>query len=574
MFKRFLATALLPLSLIACTADGAQSVASAPNPAQAPGVVSAADPRAAEAGAQMLRKGGTATDAAIATMLALTVVEPQSSGIGGGGFYVHHSADGQIETLDGRETAPMAAGPDWFLDDAGQPRPFMQAVLSGLSVGVPGNVRLAAEAHEHHGKLAWKELFQPAIALARDGFTVTARLSQFLTNSKNRAGFTAEGRALFYDAAGNPLPEGTLVKNPALAETLEMIAQRGPNAFYTGDNAQKIASTVAAATPGAQAMVIGDVQQYVAKQRDPVCGEYRVWKICGMGPPSSGATTVLAILKQLEGFDMKALGKDSPVAWHLFAESQRLAFADRELYLADEDFVQVPVKGLVDSTYLSSRGQLISTSSTMAQVAAGNPPRETPAVALADGDEPQESGTSHFVAVDRWGNAVSYTSTVEGSFGSGLMVGGYYLNNELTDFSMSPARDGVPVANRVEPGKRPRSSMAPTLVYDAQGRLVLAIGAAGGATIPVQVAKALVGYLDWGLPAQAAIGLPVLYSPGDTITLEQGTSLEAMIPALEALGHKGITSRTLPLKANAVERTVNGWNGVADPRSEGAAVAE
>lgn len=575
MLKRFLATALLPLSLIACTADGQQTVASTPN-ATSPkaGVVSAADPRAAEAGAQMLRKGGTAADAAIATMLALTVVEPQSSGIGGGGFYVHHSATGQIETLDGRETAPMAAGPDWFLDASGQPRPFMEAVLSGLSVGVPGNVRLAAQAHEQHGKLAWKDLFQPAIALARDGFTVTERFNQFLVNAKNRAGFTAEGRALFYDAAGNPLPVGTLVKNPALAETLEMIARRGPDAFYTGDHAQKIASVVGAATPGAKTMVTGDVEHYVAKQRDPVCGEYRVWKICGMGPPSSGATTVLAILKQLESFDMKALGKDSPVAWHLFAESQRLAFADRELYLADDDFVQVPVRGLVDTAYLASRGRLISATSTMAQVAAGDPPRDTPPIALADGDEPQESGTSHFVAVDRWGNAVSYTSTVEGSFGSGLMVGGYYLNNELTDFSMSPARDGVPVANRVEAGKRPRSSMAPTLVYDAQGRLVLAIGAAGGATIPVQVAKALVGNLDWGVPAQEAIGLPVLYSPGDTITVEQGSALEAMIPALEALGHKNISARTLPLKANAVELTAAGWVGAADPRSEGAAVAE
>jgi len=573
MLKRFFATALLPLVLIACTADGRQAVNSTPA-APASGVVSAADPRAAEAGAKMLRKEGTAADAAIATMLALTVVEPQSSGIGGGGFYVHHAATGGIETLDGRETAPMAAGPGWFLDPAGKPRPFMEAVLSGLSVGVPGNVRLAAEAHRRHGKLAWKDLFGPAIDLARDGFVITPRLHDFLERSPERAGFTAEGRALFYDAAGKPLPAGTLVKNPALARTLEAVARKGADAFYSGDHAQEIAATVAAATPGARTMVTGDVEHYTAREREPVCGAYRVWRICGMGPPSSGATTVLAILKQLEGFDLEALGRESPVAWHLFAESQRLAFADRELYLADDDFITVPVRGLVDAAYLAERGKLISASSTMEAAAAGNPPRETPALALADGDEPQDSGTSHFVAVDRWGNAVTYTSTVEGAFGSGLMVGGYYLNNELTDFSFSPDRGGVPVANRVDAGKRPRSSMAPTLVYDGEGRLVLAIGAAGGATIPVQVAKALIGHLDWGLPVGEAIGLPLLFSPGDTITVEQGTWLESMVPALEALGHTGINARSLPLKANAVERTATGWTGAADPRSEGTAVSQ
>jgi gamma-glutamyltranspeptidase/glutathione hydrolase len=573
MLKRFLGYALLPLTLAACSTTGGDAVAG--TPAEAAGVVSAADPRAAEAGAAMLRKGGSATDAAIATMIALTVVEPQSSGIGGGGFYVHGGADGTIETIDGRETAPMAASPAWFLGDDGKPRPFMQAVLSGLSVGVPGNIRLAAEAHRQHGKLAWADLFEPAIALARDGFVLTERGREYLTFGKNRAAATPAGLALFYDAAGEPLPAGTLVKNPALAATLEKLAKDGPNAFYSGENAQAIVSAVSAATPGARTMVSGDLEHYAARFREPVCGSYRQWKICGMGPPSSGATTVIAILKQLEGFDLTALGKDSPVAWHLFAESQRLAYADRELYLADGDFVQVPVKGLIDDTYLAQRGSLISADGTMASVSAGSPwPGDAPPIAFADGDEPAENGTSHFVATDRWGNAVTYTSTVEGSYGSGLMVGGYYLNNELTDFSFSPEANGAPVANRVEPGKRPRSSMAPTLVYNSEGRLVLAIGAAGGATIPVQVAKALIGYLDWGLTAQDAIALPVLYSPGDTITVEENSSLVAMIPALEALGHKGAAPRRLPLKANAVEWRDGRWIGAADPRSEGVAVTQ
>lgn len=574
MLKRFIACAILPLALWGCpSSDAPPGSASASH--AAPGVVSAADPRAAEAGAAMLRKGGSATDAAIATMIALTVVEPQSSGIGGGGFYLYGGADGTLETIDGREAAPMAAGPNWFLDGEDAPLPYMQAVLSGLSVGVPGNIRLAAEAHRRHGKLRWAELFAPAIALARDGYVLSERGRTYLAAAKNRAAATPAGLALYYGADGEPLPAGTTIRNPALAATLDRLAKDGPDAFYKGENAQAIASAVSAATPHARAMVTGDIEHYPARLREPVCGAYRTWRVCGMGPPSSGATTVFAILKQIEHFDLTALGKDSPIAWHLFAESQRLAYADRELYLADGDFVQVPVKGLIDDAYLAARGQLISADNRMAQVSAGTPwPGDAPPIAYADGDEPPENGTSHFAAADRWGNLVSYTSTIEGSFGSGLMVGGYYLNNELTDFSFSPEIEGRPVANRVEPGKRPRSSMAPTLVFDADGRLVLAIGAAGGGTIPVQVAKALIGWIDWGLTAEEAIALPVLYSPGETIAIEQGSALEAMIPALEALGHKGIAARRLPLKANAVEWRDGRWVGAADPRSEGAAIGQ
>ena len=573
MSRRFL-LAFAPLALGACaTVPAPSETPIQATTAESRGVVSAADPRAAEAGAEMLRRGGSATDAAIATMLALTVVEPQSSGIGGGGFLLHHAADGTVETLDGRETAPAAATPDWFLGEDDRPRPFMEAVLSGLSVGVPGNIRLAGEAHARHGMLPWADLFAPAIALARDGFVISERFREFLQRARNRAAADAEGQGLFYDEMGEPLAAGTRVRNPALAETLGQIAEHGADWFYSGENATAIAVRVAAETPHPGGMTVVDIAAYQVKERPELCGPYRAYRICGMGPPSSGATTVYAILKQLERFDLGALGADSPTFWHLFAESQRLAFADRERYLADSDFVSVPAVGLMDPDYLAARGRLIDPAATLSQVVAGTP--QGVALAPPDGDEPVENGTSHFVAVDRTGNAVSYTSTIEGSFGSGIMVGGYYLNNELTDFSFTPAGpDGRPVANRVEGGKRPRSSMAPTLVYDSSGELVLAVGAAGGSTIPVQVARVLIGVIDFDLPLGKAMALPVLFSPGEAITVEQGSALEAMIPALRALGHEEVSARGLPLKINGAERTAGGWVGAADPRSEGAAVGE
>lgn len=558
----------MPLLLGACaTAQVAPPAAIAAPEERHAGLVSAADPRAAEAGATILYRGGNATDAAIATMLALTVVEPQSSGIGGGGFLVRGAADGTVETIDGRETAPRAAGPAWFLDSAGQPLPFMQAVRSGLSVGVPGNLRLAEEAHRRHGKLPWADLFAPAIALARDGFYISPRLHEFLGEASDRAAASAEGRALYFDAAGAPLPAGTLVRNPALAATLERIARHGADAFYSGDNARTVAAHVAAQTPHPQGMTERDLAAYRAVPRAAVCGTYRAYRVCGMGPPSSGATTVFAILKQLERFDLRALGSTSPVAWHLIAESMRLAYADRELYLGDSDFVSVPVAGLTDPGYLAARGKLISPVDTMAQVQAGTPPGVK--AALADGAEPPESGTSHFVAIDQDGTTVSYTSTIEGSFGSGIMAGGYYLNNELTDFSFTPETQGKPVANRVEGGKRPRSSMAPTVIYGPDGKLFMAVGAAGGATIPAQVARAVIGAIDWQLTAQQALALPVLFAPGDTVFVERGSVLEAMIPSLRELGHT-VEAKDMPLKANAILLHGGTWTGAADPRSEGA----
>ena len=547
---------------LASAADGAQ------------GIVSAADPRAADAGAQILRAGGNATDAAIATMLALTVVEPQSSGIGGGGFLVWGDDAGHVDTFDGREKAPAAASPEWFFKD-GKAMGIREAVPGGRSVGVPGSIRMVALAHKAHGKLAWKRLFDPAIRLARDGFAVTPRLHTVLDTYRAIGALDPAGRAMFYQPDGAPVGEGTVVKRPALAAFLARVATNGPDAFYIGENAAALAREVQFAPRNPAPLQPGDLAAYQAKQRQPLCGTYRGYRICGMGPPSSGATTVFATLKQLERFDLGTLGKDSPVAWHLIAESERLAYADRGRYLGDSDFVAVPVNGLMDPSYLASRSALIDPAKSLGVVAPGTPPGAQ-ALSWADPATQPENGTSHFVAVDKRGDAVSYTSTIESIFGSGLVVNGYYLNNELTDFNLTPNdAAGRPTANRVEAGKRPRSSMAPTLVYGPDGRLRLAIGAAGGATIPVQVLKAIIGVIDWRLSAQDAIALPTIFAPeGDTVFVEKGTALEAMIPALLALGHKAVIAREPSFKANAVERVGNRWLGAADPRSEGAAVAQ
>jgi gamma-glutamyltranspeptidase/glutathione hydrolase len=317
-------------------------------------------------------------------------------------------------------------------------------------------------------------------------------------------------------------------------------------------------------------MTVGDLASYDAKERPPVCARYRQWRVCGMGPPSSGATTVFAILKQLERFDLKAMGPDSPVAWHLIGESMRLAYADREAYLADPDFIQVPVAGLTDPTYLAERSRLISADRSIPHVTAGSPPGAPRVTTAADGEVP---ATSHMVAVDREGNVASLTSTIEGPWGSGLTVHGFYLNNELTDFSLAPERDGVPVANRVEGGKRPRSSMSPTIVYGPDGKVRIAVGAAGGTTIIAQVAKILIAVLDWDRPAQDAIAMPVIMGIGDSVRIERGTSLEAMMPALTALGDRVVV--TPPgFKANAIEWVDGRWVGAADPRSEGVWVSE
>lgn len=528
------------------------------------GAVSAADPRAQEAGMAMLRMGGNATDAALATMIALTVVEPQSSGIGGGGFFVRGAADGTVETVDGRETAPAGATPDWFLNPDGGLPDFRASVESGLSVGVPGNIELAWEAHKKFGELPWPVLFGPAIELARKGFAVNGRLYKSLTDSAELVAKSDAARAWLMQSDGTPQPVGTLIKNEPLAKTLEAIASGGPQAFYTGEIAGAVASKVASMTPKPGAMTEGDLAGYHAKMRDAVCGNYHGYRLCGMGPPTSGGIAVLQILGMLERFDLKSIGVDNPQTWHLFLEAQRLAYADRELYLADTDFVQVPVTGLVDRDYLVRRSMLIAGDTSLGVAQPGTPAGASQA--LADGDEGPEHGTTHLAAVDSHGTMVSYTSTIESAFGSGMMAGGFFLNNELTDFSRSPKVDGKPVANRVEGGKRPRSSMSPFVVWDPDGRPVLAIGAAGGSTIPVQTARSIIGWIDFGLPPEEALGMPFVMAFGNQVLVEKGTWLEEAIPAFKALGHAQIVAREAPVKGGAVGRVGETWQSARDPR--------
>ncbi|MHA6723862.1 gamma-glutamyltransferase [Sphingomonas sp. RS2018] len=568
---RAILLALLPLAA-ACTpgairpapvAPPAPAVASTPTTAPS-GMVSAADPRAVAAGVEILRAGGNATDAAIATMLALGVVEPQSSGLGGGSFWVRQAAGGGLDTIDARETAPMAAGPRLFYTPAGQPMDHGEAVPGGKSVGVPGALRGMALAHRTGGKLAWAQLFGPAIRLAKDGWQLSPRFVDGL--ARNGGHIVPELRAIF-SPGGTPLPAGATVRNPAQAALLERLAARGADSFYVGPDAQALVATVRTARRNPSQMTAGDLASYQAKPRDPVCVPYRAYRICGMGPPSSGGLTVLMILKQLERFDLGAMGKDSATAWHLFAESSRLAYADRNLYIGDPDYVRVPVAGMLDPAYLASRSALISPTATMASFAAGTPPGAPQRTRAEPAETP---GTTSLSVADRAGNVVAVTTTIEGVYGSGLTVNGIVLNNELTDFDTVPAKDGYLVANRVEGGKRPRSSMAPTIVYDAQGRVRLAVGAAGGPTIIAQIAKAVMGVVDFGMSAQDAIAMGLLYAPGMTAAAEAGTERAAMVPALQALGER-VEIRPLGLKANAVEWVGGRWAGGADPRSEGVA---
>ncbi len=529
-------------------------------------VVSAANPLASEAGVSILKQGGSAADAAIATMLALTVVEPQSSGIGGGGFIVYQPANGPIGTIDGREKAPGVAKPGQFLGPDGKPMPFMQAATGGRSVGVPGNVALAAEAHRKWGKLPWAKLFEPAIKLA-EGFPISPTMARFIAfgqDSLKQAG--PEGRALYFDKDGAPLPAGMTFRNEKLAATLRLIAKNGPDAFYKGPIAAGIVKAVSTADANPTAMTLADVAAYKAEVREPVCGTYRQYKICGMGPPSSGGTGVLAMLKQIERFDMKGLGKDNPVAWHLFAESQRLAYADREKWIGDPGFVEVPTRGLADPAYLTARSALINAGARIARAEPGMPAGAP--MARVNAADNEVAGTTNFAVADAAGNVTTWTSTVEKTFGSGLVAEGFVLNNELTDFNFAPEDQGKLTANAVAPGKRPRSAMSPTIVYDASGKPILAIGAAGGVTIIAQVTKAIIAVLDWGLPVEEAIALPQLIAMGDRFAVEKGTMLEAMIPAFTAMGHKPVAS-ALPLKLNGVQRVAGGWRGGADARGEG-----
>ena len=552
MLKRFLPLAALVTVIL-------------PSLAAAQGVTSSAAPRATEAGREILHQGGTAADAAVAMVAVLTLVEPQSSGIGGGGFMLHHNAqDGSISTIDGREMAPAAAKPGRFLGPDGTPRGYMDVIPGGLSVGVPGNMRLMEMAHRKWGKLEWKALFQPAIKLAEEGFLVTPALNNWLVQFEPMWKDFPDARAIYY-VDGKPAPVGTRLKNPAYAATLRDIAARGPEAFYSGANAKAIADAVAKAPRNATQLTAKDLAAYTAKERPAVCTSYRVYKVCGMGPPSSGATTVFGILGLVEGWDMKAMGKDNPMSWHLLAEAMQLSYADRAAYLGDADFVDVPVKGLLDKAYLDQRRQLISPYGAAGRYEPGTPPGAKPRAAAP---AIPEQGTTHFVTVDAAGNVVSMTSTVESIFGSQLIANGYFLNNELTDFDLAPMKDGVPTANRVEAGKRPLSSMSPTIVYGPDGEVVLAVGSAGGKRIIMHVTKVLIGVLDWGLDAKSAMELPNLFFGKDGVLIENNAAGQAIAAKMKPFGYS-FTATGLGSKLNAVERTAAGYRGAADPRGPG-----
>ena len=532
-------------------------------------MVAAANPLAVQAGYEVLSSGGTAIDAMIAVQLVLNLAEPQSSGIGGGAFLLYYDAEtGETTAYDGRETAPMAADGTLFLGEDGEPLGFWELVVGGRSVGTPGTLKLMEAAHRDHGALPWKGLFQAAIDLSEDGFEVSPRLAGLLQGSTaDRLRTYGPARDYFFPG-GQPLQAGDTLRNPAFAETLRLIAEYGSEVFYTGEIARDIVATVRNAEGNPGLLSQADMESYDVVRRDPVCAPYRGHEVCGMGPPSSGALTVSQILGILEHFDLASMGPDSAEAWHLFAEASKLAYADRALYMADSDFVRVPVAGLIDPTYLTVRAQRVDRNRAIeTPAAAGNPPwRE--AMLYAPDASMDLPGTSHISIVDAEGNAVSMTTTIESSFGSNLMVRGFLLNNELTDFSLRPEADGRPIANRVEPGKRPRSSMAPTLVFDADGDLLMVVGSPGGSRIIEYVAKTLVATLDWGLDVQSAIDLGHVVNRNGGTDLEAGTSAEALQGPLEALGQQ-VTIRDLNSGLHAIMITEGALVGAADPRREG-----
>jgi gamma-glutamyltranspeptidase/glutathione hydrolase len=518
-------------------------------------MVAAAHPLGVEAGLEVLRRGGSAIDAAVAVQMMLGVVEPQSSGIGGGGFLLYYDAKTRgITVYDGRETAPAGATPTMFQRD-GKPIPFFDAVASGLSVGVPGAVSMLEMAHREHGKLPWGDLFASSIKAARQGFAVSPRLAHWLGTMKRFAS-DPEARAIYYKADGAPKQVGDIVTNPDLADTMQRIAQEGSRVLREGPIAEAIVARVHGhVRPGT--LALSDLAAYKVVKREPVCGPYRIWIVCGMPPPSSGGIAILQMLGLLEPFE---LTKDKPNdlrAIHLIAEASRLAFADRDHYVDDPAFDPVPTMELVAPAYIAKRRKLISEERSMGEQ--GRVPPGYP-----------EHGTTHISIVDRDGNAVAFTTTIEAPFGAEMMVAGFILNNELTDFSAVAERDGKPVANRVEPGKRPRSSMSPTVVLDKDRRLVLTVGSAGGARIIGDTLQALIGMLDWNLSPQAALGLPRVINMNGPTELEDKGSLPAEADALRKLGHD-VQVRRHEGGLTAIRRKGDGWEGAADPRRDGIA---
>ncbi|MEG9862316.1 MAG: gamma-glutamyltransferase [Parvularculales bacterium] len=530
----------------------------------AEGMVVAANPHATKAGVEILERGGSAVDAAIAVQAVLGLVEPQSSGIGGGAFLLtYDAASGTVRAYDGRETAPVAVDETLFLNPDGTPMGFWEAIVGGRAVGVPGLVALLYEAHRREGNLTWAELFQPAIELANRGFRISPRLAFLIGRDKYLPTFPRT-REYFYLPDGTPKPVGTILKNPDYAQSLQAIADQGPDAFYRGPLAQEIVSTVRNTPQNPGQLSLEDMAAYKARMRPPLCLPYKTFKICGMPPPSSGGLAVLQILGLLAPFKLESVEPLSVQSVHLIAEAGRLAFADRNYYVGDPDFVDVPLDALLDEKYLDGRSTLISPTRAMGKA--------KPGLIIPDLSAPppqfEPPSTTHFSIIDKKGNAVSMTSSVENAFGSRLMAGGFILNNQISDFSFVPAVEGRPVANRVEAGKRPRSSMAPTLVLDDTGAFYGAIGSPGGSRIIGYTANALVAMLDWNLPPQEAVSLPHFLNRNGPTELEKDIRLAGLIPALEALGHE-IKQPVMNSGLHGILKTGQGLEGGADPRREG-----
>ena len=546
--------------------------------------VAAANPLATDAGYQVLKAGGNAIDAAVAVQMVLTLVEPQSSGIGGGAFLMHFDG-ADVQAYDGRETAPAAVTGELFMED-GEPLPFMEAVASGLSVGVPGTLRMLEQAHAEHGQLAWQELFTPAITLAEEGFAVSQRLHTSLANDEYlRENDLAQ--AFYYSADGEPLEVGTTLKNPALAAILRRIAEEGSTAFYEGEVAEDLVEQVQSHPVRPGKISLDDISGYQSLEREPLCTPWQQWEVCGFPPPSSGHLTIMQILGMLDQQPLLEAPLENGVTssgWlHQFLEASRLAFADRGRYIADPDFVEAPGGDwslMLAPDYLGKRSELIGEESMGESAEPGNPGEL--AVSFASQPEQPEYGTSHISIVDADGNAIAMTTTIEQAFGSRILAdggtdlpGGYLLNNELTDFSFTPEVDGQPVANRVEPGKRPRSSMSPTLVFDQEtGALVASLGSPGGAAIIHYTARTLAAMRDWGLNAQEALSLPHAITLGGDVYLEEGRFPEEIIESLRERGHS-VSERELTSGLQAIRRLEDGTLfGGADPRREGVVMGE
>ncbi|WP_052534245.1 gamma-glutamyltransferase [Candidatus Phaeomarinobacter ectocarpi] len=538
-------------------------------------MVSAAHPLASAAGLEMLERGGSAVDAAVAVQLVLTLVEPQSSGIGGGAFLVYWNEDKrQVETWDGRETAPASVTPRHFLKPDGTPMSFFEAVVGGHAVGVPGVVAMLADAHEEQGRLPWADLFEPAIRLAEGGFEVTPRLNKLINWSPALPRMPVVSEYFFKpgekDEDGNPVPldVGMVLANPAYAKTLRTLAEQGPRAFYEGEIAREILAAVNTAPVNPGGMTAADLAAYKPIKREPVCAPYRTYTVCGAPPPTSGGTTVLQILGLLESFYMQNAEPQSADAIHLISEASRLAYADRNLYLADPDFVDVPLEGMLDRSYLRLRSRQIHPDQTSSKdpLPAGRPAGSSAAYVPAD-PKPAHS-TSHFVVRDDWGHVVSMTTSIEAPFGSHMMAGGFLLNNQLTDFSFRPARDGKPIANRPEAGKRPRSSMSPMIVLDENGDFYAAIGSPGGSRIIAFVAQSLIGILDWDMSVQDAIDMPRHVHRNTTLELEENTFISTLADGLRARGHT-VEVKEITSGLHGLRMVGDDLEGGADPRREG-----